>query len=68
MTDNGYVEVTISETGEIESEVHGVMGPGCEELVGWIEELGDVEEHRRTPDWHRRQRRDSRRELRTRGR
>lgn len=60
MADKGYVEVTITEDGQIESEVHGVMGPGCAELVDWIEELGETVEHRRTPDWHRHQRRGQR--------
>lgn len=55
-----YVEVTISNEGEIESEVHGVMGPECEQLVGWIEELGETVEHHHTPDYHRQQRRGQR--------
>jgi len=59
-----YIDVTISETGEIESEVHGVMGPECEQLVDWIEELGETVEHRRTSDYHRRQRRGQRATLR----
>jgi len=59
-----YVEVVISEEGEIESEVHGVLGPECEELVGWLEELGETVEHRRTPDYQRQQMRGTRATLR----
>lgn len=59
-----YVEVSISEDGQIESEVHGVMGPECEALVDWLEELGETIEHRRTPDYHRRQGRGQRATLR----
>jgi hypothetical protein len=68
MADNGYVEVTISDDGQIESEAHGVMGPGCEELVNWLKDLGETVEHRRTPDYHRRQRRGTRAHVRTGGR
>lgn len=60
-----YVEIVISEDGTIESEVHGVLGPDCEALIEWIEELGEVVEHRRTPDYRRRQRRAARARIRT---
>jgi len=59
-----YVEITINEEGQIESEVHGVLGPECEQLVDWLEDLGETVEHRRTPDYHRRQRRGQRTTLR----
>jgi len=55
-----FIEITINEEGEIESEVKGVLGPDCEGLADWLAELGDVVEHRRTPDYHRRQTRVAR--------
>jgi hypothetical protein len=50
-----FIEIAINDEGEIESEVKGVLGPDCEGLADWLEELGDVVEHRRTPDYYRRQ-------------
>ena len=63
-TADEFVEVTISTDGTIESEVHGVLGPDCSALVDWMEDLGQVIEHRRTPDYNRRQRRATRATLR----
>jgi len=51
-----YIEVVINADGEIESEAKGVLGPDCEGLANWLEELGDVVEHRHTPEYYRRQR------------
>jgi hypothetical protein len=49
------IDIEINEEGEIESTVNGVMGPSCEELTQWLESLGDVTEHHRTPDYSRQQ-------------
>jgi hypothetical protein len=53
---NHTIEITINEEGEIESEVKGVLGPDCEGLSDWLEELGDTVEHHHTPDYRRQQR------------
>lgn len=58
-----YIEITIDEDGQIESEVHGVLGPDCERLVDWLDELGHVAETRRTPDYHRQQQRGRRQRI-----
>jgi len=49
------IEITITEDGEIQSKVKGVLGPDCEGILDFLEELGDVVEHRRTSDYYRRQ-------------
>jgi len=51
-----YIDITISEQGEIESEVQGILGPDCEGLTDFLDELGDVVEHRKTKDYYRAQR------------
>jgi len=55
MAEQKYIEIVINADGEIESEVKGVLGPDCEGLADWIEELGTVTEHRHTPEYYRRQ-------------
>ena len=53
------IEVAIDAEGEIETEVKGITGPGCEEATKWLEELGEVKEHRHTSDYDKRQSRRS---------
>jgi hypothetical protein len=48
-----YIDITIDEEGNIISEVHGVLGPGCEGLVDWVKDLGTVEADRKTRDYGR---------------
>jgi hypothetical protein len=55
MTQNHTIDVEISQEGEIRTTVNGVQGEGCEALTQWLEELGEVVEHRRTPDYYRQQ-------------
>ena len=43
-----YIDITIDAEGNIISEVHGVLGPGCEGLVDWVKDLGTVEVDRKT--------------------
>jgi len=49
-----YIDITITEEGEIEGEVFGVVGPGCDTLTEFLEDLGDTEEERK-PEYYRRQ-------------
>jgi hypothetical protein len=55
MPEEYSIDVVINEEGEIESTVNGVMGPSCEELTSWLENLGDTVEHYHTPDYNRQQ-------------
>jgi hypothetical protein len=54
--DKGYIEIEITEEGEIVSEVKGVLGADCEGLTDFLDEMGEVVEHRRTADFYRQQR------------
>jgi hypothetical protein len=52
----GYtIEVVITEEGEIQADVQGVLGAGCEGLSAFLKELGDVIEDQRKPEYYRRQ-------------
>jgi len=44
------IEVTIEPGGVVTSEVHGILGSGCEVECKWIDELGELVEHRKTND------------------
>ena len=55
MTQKHTIDVEIGPEGEIRTTVNGVQGNGCEGLTQWLEELGEVVEHRRTPDFYRQQ-------------
>ena len=57
---NHIIEIKINAEGEIESEVEGILGPDCEGLTEWLEELGETIEHHRTPDYRRQQKRSTR--------
>jgi len=48
-----YIDIEIDAGGNITSEVHGVLGPGCEGLADWVKDLGVVTVDRKTRDWHR---------------
>ena len=45
-----YIDIEIDEEGNITSEVHGVLGPGCEDLADWVKDLGTVLVDRKTRD------------------
>jgi len=53
MTNNTPHEIVlvIGEDGKISSEVHGVDGPACSELVKWLADLGVVEVDSPTKDY-----------------
>lgn len=53
MANDKFLEIVIDADGNITSEVHGVLGPDCEDLAEWVKGLGVVTEDRRTPDYHR---------------
>lgn len=55
-----FIEITIGSDGAVESEVHGVMGPDCAKLVDWLDEVGEIVEDKRTPDYARHQTRRNR--------
>jgi len=42
------IEITVLPGGKLETEVKGVSGPNCEGLSVWLEQLGEVLEHKRT--------------------
>ncbi len=44
------IEVEIELGGVIQSEVHGLLGSGCEVECKWIDDLGKLVEHRKTKD------------------
>ena len=44
------IEIVALPGGELQSTVTGVEGPSCEGLSAWIEELGEVIEHKSTAD------------------
>ena len=44
------IEVEIKEGGIVTSEVHGILGSGCEQECKWIDQLGKLVEHRKTAD------------------
>ncbi len=48
-----HIDITITEDGGIESEVFGTIGPECDTLAEFLQELGDVEEERK-PEYYRR--------------
>ncbi len=48
------IEITVQPDGKIVGEVKGVAGAHCAPLSAWLDELGEVEEDRHTPDYHRR--------------
>ena len=60
MSQEQYIDIEITEDGEIVSEVVGVLGPDCEGLAHFLKDLGVVVEDRRTPDYTRQQARTNR--------
>jgi hypothetical protein len=46
------LEIEITPEGKIVSIVKGVAGPNCSKLTAWLDELGEVEVDRHTPDFY----------------
>jgi len=44
------IEIEIDLGGIIKSEVHGILGTGCELECKWLDSLGKLVEHRKTAD------------------
>jgi len=47
-----YIDITITDDGEIKAEVLGTVGPECDHLTAFLEELGEAEEERK-PEYYR---------------
>lgn len=44
------IDIEIEPGGIVKSEVHGILGSGCEQECKWLDSLGNLVEHRRTSD------------------
>ena len=44
------IDIEIELGGTITSEVHGILGSGCETECKWIDSLGKLVEHKKTRD------------------
>jgi hypothetical protein len=55
------IEIIITEDGQIQGEVDGVLGPDCEGMLDFLKDLGAINEEGRTRDYHRKPRRRTRR-------
>lgn len=44
------IEIEILPGGIIQSEVHGILGSGCEAECKWIDQLGRILEYKKTSD------------------
>jgi len=47
-----YIDITITEDGQIESEVFDTVGPECDTLTEFLKDLGDTTEERK-PEYYR---------------
>ena len=52
MTQPHVVVMIIKPGGEIEATVEGIEGPSCEQATAWLDDLGEVTTHKRTPDFY----------------
>ena len=48
------LSIEIDANGNLKARVHGLNGPGCEDVMGLIDDLGEVTEHRKTPEYYQR--------------
>lgn len=46
------IEIQILPDGQITGQIQGVAGPSCTSLTAWLDELGNVIEDRKTPDYY----------------
>lgn len=44
------IEIEIEPGGTVKSEVHGILGSGCEDECRWLDQLGKILEHKKTSD------------------
>jgi hypothetical protein len=44
------IEIIIEPGGIVKSEVHGILGNGCETECKWLDNLGKLVEHKKTAD------------------
>lgn len=44
------VEIIIDENGQIEGEIKGIKGGGCEAVFKWLSRLGNVLSHKSTKE------------------
>jgi len=44
------IDVDIELGGIMKSEVHGILGSGCDKECKWIDNLGAILEHKKTKD------------------
>ncbi len=52
MTQAHRVVMTIKPGGEVTTTVEGISGAACEAATKWLDGLGEVTEHKRTPDYY----------------
>ena len=46
------IEIIVGTDGKIQTKVIGVAGPSCSSLSAWLDELGEVLEDSKTPDFY----------------
>ena len=46
------IDVVITDDGEVKVTVQGVQGPACEDISKFLDQLGDVIEDKKTPDFY----------------
>ena len=46
------ISIVIDTNGKINGTVSGVLGPSCEGLAAWLDELGEVEHTKKTGDYY----------------
>jgi len=51
MSDHRVVLI-IEPGGEMTSTVEGIAGASCEDKTKWLDAIGTVKTHKRTPDYH----------------
>ena len=52
----------ISPGGEMTSTVEGIEGAACGDATSWVDDLGEILAHERTPDYYRQQQQQRARE------
>ena len=52
MKQSHTIDIAISPTGEITSEVKGVKGASCSKISKWLDDLGKVTHDQKTGDYY----------------